>query len=200
MMKNKIRPTAYDVFPMTVVLVGADVKGKANFKTIAWVGIVEHNPPLITISSNQNHYTNIGIKENQTFSINIPTETMVEVTDYCGLKSGKNESKADIFEIFYGSLKTAPMIKEAPINLECKLIYTIDTRELANAKTSHDIFIGKVINTYSEKEYLTHGMPDVAKIKSLIFSVNPLSYWTLGKQIGKAYNIGNKYKREKEKS
>jgi flavin reductase (DIM6/NTAB) family NADH-FMN oxidoreductase RutF len=67
---------------------------------------------------NMAYYTNPAIKENGTFSVNIPLATMADVTDYCGLVSGKKCDKAKMFETFYGKLKTAPMIKECPYNEE----------------------------------------------------------------------------------
>ena len=62
MMKNKIKVGAY-LFPMPVALIGANVNGKPNFEPLAYVGIVESKPPMISISSYETHYTNTGIKE-----------------------------------------------------------------------------------------------------------------------------------------
>ena len=64
MTKNKIPPGPY-LFPTPVVLIGANVNGKPNFTAIGWVRGLEFGPPLISISSNQQHHNNIGIKENQ---------------------------------------------------------------------------------------------------------------------------------------
>jgi flavin reductase (DIM6/NTAB) family NADH-FMN oxidoreductase RutF len=47
---------------------------------------------------------------------------MVEVTDYCEIVSGKKNDKSRIFDLFYGELKTAPMIKDCPLNMESKLV------------------------------------------------------------------------------
>ena len=55
------------LYPMPTVLVGALVNGKPNYITIAWVGIVsDHN---VSIASSKGHHTNIGIKQDDTFSI-----------------------------------------------------------------------------------------------------------------------------------
>ena len=199
MTKNKIPPGCY-VFPTPVVLVGANVNDKPNFNAIGWVCGHEFNPPLISICSNQGHHNNIGIKENQTFSINTPTMEMVEITDYCGLKSGRNVDKSEIFDVFYGKLKTAPMIKEAALNLECKLIHTVDTKEISNTKMGHDIFIGEVVQAYADEKYLSNGAPDVEKIKPLVLSSsdNKVNYYEMGKLIGRAWNIGLNYKKEKK--
>ena len=43
MNKNKIPTRAY-LFPMPVALIGANVNGKPNFETLAYVGIVESQP------------------------------------------------------------------------------------------------------------------------------------------------------------
>ncbi len=186
MIKNKISPGIY-LYPMPIVIIGANVKGKANFMTIAWCSIVEHKPPMISISASKTHYTNIGINKNQTFSVNIPSEDMVELTDYIGLKSGRDIDKSSLFNIFYGELQTAPMIEETPINLECKLVKTIDMNK------GHDLFIGEIVQAYANEEYLTNGIPDIKKFFPLVFSINDNNYWKVGEHIGRAWSVGKKY-------
>ena len=58
-------------------------------------------------------HTNAGVKENKTFSV-LLSEDMVEITDYVGIYSGKRTDKSGLFEVFYGVLETAPMIKAMP--------------------------------------------------------------------------------------
>lgn len=194
MSKNKIRPGVY-LYPMPVSLIGANVNGKPNFMALAWVNVVEYKPPLFAISSYETHHTNIGIKENGTFSINIPSEGMVEVADYVGLVSGKKIDKSEVFEVFYGDLNTAPMITHAPVNMECKVLKTIATKELTNAEKGHEIFIGKVINAYVDDYYLTNGIPDISKLKPFVFSIDN-NYWKIGEHLGKAFSIGKNYKND----
>ena len=196
MIKNKIPPAGY-IVPAPVVLVGTNVKGKPNFNAIGWSVGLEHRPPLVSISSNQIHHNNVGIRENQTFSINIPSEDMVEITDYCGMKSGRRFDKGSIFDVFYGELKTAPMINEAPINMECKVIHTVDTTKISSASHGHDIFIGEVVQAYCEEKYLTNGTPDITKVRPMALGAtdrNKTFYYSLGKQIGRAFKIGLSYK------
>jgi len=194
MSKNKIRPGVY-LYPMPVSLIGTNVNGKPNFMALAWVNVVEYKPPLFAISSYETHHTNIGIKENGTFSINIPSEGMVEVADYVGLVSGKEIDKSEVFEVFYGDLKTAPMITHAPVNMECKVVKTIATKDLTDAEKGHEIFIGKVINAYVDDYYLTNEIPDISKIKPFVFSIDN-NYWKIGEHLGKAFSIGKNYKKE----
>ncbi|MFB0563791.1 MAG: flavin reductase family protein [Candidatus Lokiarchaeia archaeon] len=171
------------LYPMPTTLVGANVGGKPNYLTIAYCGIMNHNPPIIGIAPSKTHYTTIGIKENQTFSVNIPSVDMVKVTDYCGLVSGKKVDKSKLFDTFYGKLKTAPMIGECPLNLECKVIQTL---EFANDM----VFIGEIVAAYSEKKYLTNGLPDIKKINPIIFSMHDNNYWKVGEHVARAWNVG----------
>jgi len=83
--KQKIGKACH-LYPSLTTLVGANVKGKPNFLTIAHVGIMNHGlPEYLSVSLGKMHYTNAGIKENKTFSINIPSEEVVARADYCGM-------------------------------------------------------------------------------------------------------------------
>jgi flavin reductase (DIM6/NTAB) family NADH-FMN oxidoreductase RutF len=171
------------LYPLPTTLIGALVHGKPNFITIAHVGIMDLGS--VSLGMNKNHYSNAGIKENGTFSINIPSEKMVKKTDYCGLVSGKTENKAELFKTFFGKLKTAPMIEECAINMECELIRTVDF-------PNHDVFVGKIVNTFCDEEILNEGDVDFAKVKPLLFVMNDRSYWSLGKKVAKAWAVGKK--------
>jgi len=179
------------LYPMPTTLVGANVRGKPNYLTVAYCGIVNYKPPAISVALGKAHYTNIGIKENGTFSVNMPSEAMVKITDYCGLVSGHKVDKSGLFETFYGKLATAPMIKECPLNLECKLMQTL---ELA---MGGEVFIGEIVAAYSEERYLTDGLPDIKKMNPIIFSMHDNNYWSVGDHLGRAWNIGKERKPKK---
>jgi flavin reductase (DIM6/NTAB) family NADH-FMN oxidoreductase RutF len=180
---------------MPVSLIGTNVNGKPNFMALAWVNIVEYKPPVFAIASYETHHTNVGIKENGTFSVNIPSEEMVVAADYVGLVSGNEVDKSDVFEVFYGELETAPMIKEAPINIECEVVKTIDTKEFTGAEKGHEIFIGRVVNAYAEEKYLTNEIPDIKKVKPFVFSIDN-NYWKVGDHLGRAFSVGEEHKKE----
>jgi flavin reductase (DIM6/NTAB) family NADH-FMN oxidoreductase RutF len=137
----------------------------------------------VSLGMNKRHYTNQGIKANKTFSINISSVALVKETDYCGLVSGKTVQKADMFKTFYGKLKTAPMIEQCNINMECELVKTVDF-------PNHDIFIGKITDTYCDEAVLTDGEVDFEKVRPILFVMNDQSYYGLGKKIAKAWSIG----------
>jgi flavin reductase (DIM6/NTAB) family NADH-FMN oxidoreductase RutF len=174
------------LYPLPTTIVGANIDGRPNYITIAHVGIMD----LVSISLGMNkvHYTNAGIKENKTFSVNIPSISMVKETDYCGLVSGKSIDKAGLFNSFYGKLETAPMIKECPINMECKLIQIVNFPR-------HDVFIGEIIETYCDDSCITDNIVDFTKVQPILFTMNDTGYWKLGERFARAWSIGKNYKR-----
>ena len=187
-MKNKIDLGAKIApYPMPVVLVGANVKGKANFLAVAWFMAAGITPPKMAIALNKVHYTNQGIKDNKTFSVNMPSEDMVKALDYCGLVSGLKADKSRVFDVFYGTLKTAPMINECPVNLECSLDKVVDNG-------THEMFVGEIVSTFTEEKYLTAGTVDIKKVKSLLLSMNDRLYCELGEPKAKAWETGKDYK------
>ena len=177
------------LYPTPTVLVGAMVDGKPNFITIAHIGIVNHaRPYLISLSSAKVHYTNAGIKENKAFSVNIPSENLVVETDYAGIVSGKKTDKSDLFEIFHGKLENAPMIKECPLNMECRLYDIYDT-------PTHDLIIGEIVETYADESVLTEGKIDLAKLKPLLFDMSSIKYWSVGEVVADCWKVGKQLKR-----
>lgn len=186
-MKIKLGPAPY-IYPMPTVIVGSVFQKKTNFTTISYIGIVQHNPPMLSIAAAANHQLNKGIKESKTFSINIPNTKMLRVTDYIGMKSGADTDKSKLFDTFFGELENAPMIMEAPLNLECKLVEIIDL------KNENELFIGEIIQCYSEKKYIRKGNPFIRKLDPILFSINSNSYFKVGRRIGYAWKAGLKFK------
>lgn len=173
------------LYPMPTVLVGANVNGKPNYITIAHVGIMDLQS--VSLGMAKTHFTNAGIRENGTFSINFPSAEMVEITDYCGIVSGREVDKGRLFRHFYGELGSAPMIEECPVNMECRLIKTVDFPK-------HDIFIGEVVQTYCSEEFLMKGGIDLMKVQPILFSMQDRGYWKIGPRFSQAWYAGKKLK------
>jgi flavin reductase (DIM6/NTAB) family NADH-FMN oxidoreductase RutF len=177
------------LYPMPTTLVGATVEGRPNFITIAHVGIMDLGS--VSLGMAKAHYTNAGIKESGTFSVNLPSVEMVKETDYCGLVSGKRVDKSELFSVFYGKLKTAPMIIECPVNMECKLLKIVDFPK-------HDVFIGEIVATYAQEAVLTNGVVDYTKVQPLLFTMTDQSYWKLGERFAQAWSIGKELEKRRQ--
>ncbi len=174
------------LYPMPTTLVGTMVNGKPNFLAVAHVGILTHHH--LSVGLGKIHYSNQGIIENETFSICLPTQNQMVETDYCGIMTGKKTDKAALFDVFYGDLKTAPMIREFLINMELRLHEVLDYQ-------THDIFIGEIVQTYTDDKVMRDGLVDIAKLKPLLFDMASKKYWSLGPAIGECWREGKALKK-----
>jgi len=173
------------IYPLPVFLIGVNVDDKPNFMTVGACGIANIEPPMISVAIRPHRYTHKGINQNLTFSVNVPCVDLIRETDYCGIVSGAKVNKVEAcqFSVFYGKLGTAPLIKQCPINLECKVVHSLRL-------DSHSLFIGKIEETHISENCLTNGKPDVSKIKPFIYTRPTHQYQAFGEIIGKAHRIG----------
>jgi flavin reductase (DIM6/NTAB) family NADH-FMN oxidoreductase RutF len=184
---NKREMGAFNyLYPLPAVLVGAAVNDKPNYAVLGNCGIISMEPCAIYISSLKRHYTNIGIRERQVFSINIPSVNHAVETDYCGIYSGAKIDKSDVFESFYGKTG-APMAAECPVNLECKVVKTIEIYMM-------EVFIGEVVNSYIDESCLNNGKPDALKINPLIYDISNV-YRCFGEWEEQPFHVGKKFKK-----
>ena len=188
---KKIKTGAYIPLPVApMVLVGANVGGKANFAAVGFVGVVNVRPPTVYVGLNRMHHTPRGIVENGTFSLNVPSTAHVAETDYCGLASGRNEDKSGVFATFYGELGTAPMIEEFALVCECR--YSGQKAEFADDV----VYFGEVVQVYVAAAAAKEpGKIDVGEIDPILFSGFENRYRALGKDIGGAWSIGRQWVR-----
>jgi flavin reductase (DIM6/NTAB) family NADH-FMN oxidoreductase RutF len=179
------------VYPVPIILAGANVNGKPNYATLGDCGIMGINPPLVYISSGQKHYTNQGILENGTYSVNFPSTDLLAVTDYCGIVSGSEVDKTALFETFYGELGTAPMIQECPVNLECRVIkeFSIQHRQ---------IFVGEVVQAHVDEEFVVERdgrrmIAEMTQLDPIIYALDN-RYYCIGEPIGTGYSEGKDFR------
>ena len=60
------------LYPMPLLVIGTMVDGKVNWLLAGHSGIIGHDRVMVSLV--KKHYTNIGIKETKTLSINIVSE------------------------------------------------------------------------------------------------------------------------------
>lgn len=190
MMKTTFGPQRI-LFPLPTTLIVTGSMQKANIVTIAWVSLLTSQPPTLGISVGQKGFSGEEIKKNREFTVNIATTDIMVESDFCGITSGKDLDKFDKTGLtkLPSNIVQAPIIKECPLNLECKLIESNIV-----GQTNH--FIGEIVETHID----TDKLGDSENPASIIIdSFNPLiyisgarEYRTLGNKIGDAYKIGKK--------
>jgi flavin reductase (DIM6/NTAB) family NADH-FMN oxidoreductase RutF len=187
-MKKSIGAKTF-VLPTPVWVVGTyDKEGKPNVMTAAWGGVCCSKPPCVNISLRKATYTYGNIMERKAFTINVPSEMYAKEADYFGIVSGRDVDKFATTELtpVKSDLVDAPYVKEFPLVLECKLIYK---HEIG----LHTQFTGEIMDVKAEKTVLGRkGLPDVEKVKPLVYGPLIQTYHGIGEYIGQAYKIGSK--------
>lgn len=162
--------------PLPVVLVGALVEKRPNFLVIGYISPFDFGKHIF-FSLYKKRHTRIGIHENQTFSINIPSVDLLEEVNICGSKSGRDIDKSKLFDVFYGELETAPLISQCPISIECQV------KEILDYDPNEGI-IGKVIKSYVDEDCLVDNKLDMRKAKPIIWATGgDNNYYELGNRI-----------------
>ncbi len=180
------------VYPAPVFIVGTyDKDGKPDVMAAAWGGIACSQPPCVSISLQKQRYTLENIHEREAFTISIPSEDHANEADYFGIVSGRDADKFSDSGLtpVKSEIVDAPYVKEFPLILECKLVHKVDLG-------MHIQITGEIMDVKVEENAAdTNGIPDINKIKPFLFDPAGMAYYGVGKNIGRAFNIGNKFKK-----
>jgi flavin reductase (DIM6/NTAB) family NADH-FMN oxidoreductase RutF len=176
-MKKVISPQTI-LYPAPSVLVSCvSGSGKANIITLAWVGTVCSEPPMVSISVRPGRFSYKLISETKEFVINIPTTDIVDKVEYCGIHSGKDVDKFKETGLtpMPATKVRVTLIKECPVNIECKVKDEIHLG-------SHNLFLGEIVAIDIDEEILTEeGRINYLKAKPIIY--NNGEYWKLGERL-----------------
>jgi len=190
------------VFPTPVWVVGSyDKQGKPNVMVVAWGGICCSKPPCVAVSLREATYTYGNIVKWKAFTVNVPSETHCREADYIGTVSGRNTDKfaATGLTPVRGQFVEAPYVREFPLVLECRLLRTVEIG-------LHTQFIGEIVDVKAEESVLSsdidesvlgaEGLPDVEKVKPILYSPELGTYHGIGRNLGRAFSIGKTIGRE----
>lgn len=187
-MKKIIEQKNLFCLPWAQTILGTHLNGKVNFMALDWLTRVNFKPAMMGICVNKGNASHVAIIDTGEYSINIPSINMVELTDYTGLVSGRSVDKSELFEVFYGELKAAPMIVNCALSIECKVTQTVDL-------PTNSFFIAEIVNIHADDDVITDGIPDFKKIKPFLLTMPDNHFWSIGDCIGKAWEAGKKLRK-----
>ncbi len=181
MNKRRLGPVPL-LYPVSIVLVGAMVDGRANFATIGDCAIMGIRPALVAVSLCDGHFTTRGVRDRREFSINLPTSAQLALVDHFGHVSGREVDKSRLVAWRPGDLLPVPLIDDCPANLECRVLQdgTVQHRhffvaEVLEAHLREDLLRSGVA---SEKE-LGSALPDLRTFDPILYALDG-SYYRVG--------------------
>ncbi len=137
--------------PVPAVMVSCcdpDKQDKPNIITIAWVGTVNSDPPMVSISVQERRFSYDMIVKSGEFVINLVGKNQCRAMDYCGVKSGRDTDKwadCSLMPVPAKGMEYTPAIAECPGYLACKVRQSIKLG-------SHVMFIGEVVSVGVQEE------------------------------------------------
>ena len=167
------------IYPVPAVMVSVGDMENSNIITVAWTGTICTDPAMTYISIRPERYSYDIIKSTGEFVINLTTSELAYATDWAGVKSGKDVDKFKELGLTKekASKINVPLIKESPVNIECKVK---EIKELG----SHHMFIAEVVAVNADEKYFDeNGRFCLEKAKPITYSHG--EYYELGKKIGK---------------
>lgn len=135
--------TALPSFPVIFVTVEKNIMVAAAFHFYSF------KPPSVMVGIKPEKYTYELISSMKEFAINIPNKDQLEKIHICGSVSGRNEDKYEksSFTSQKGEKIDSYIIKECPVNLECKVVHEI------SYEGSHKWFIGEIKSVHIDDKY-----------------------------------------------
>ena len=168
------------LYPTPLVVVGTMVNGKPNWTLVGHLGIIGHDRVMVSMSDT--HYSNKGIRDMKSLSINIVDEALLPKADYTGCVSGANQDKSELFD-YHIAEGGAPIIDEAPVSMAC----TVDDIYKTEGFES---FICKIAATYAEESVLNEkGQLDYSVLKPVLFEMPTYQYLKTGELLGQCMSL-----------
>ena len=171
---NMLNPT-----PVVMVSCGSTLD-EYNIITIAWAGPVCSDPPMCSISVRPERHSYNIIKKEGAFVINLVDKKLAPFADWCGVRSGRKYNK--FVETGLTPVRAtqvnAPMIGEAPVNLECKVTQIIPLG-------SHDMFLAEVVAVHVNEKLFSPKTDAIDLKRADLVTYSHGHYYTLGEILGK---------------
>lgn len=119
-----------------------------------WVTMVSAEPYIVAVAISPKRYTYRLVEKYSEFVISVPNIDMLRDVWIAGTKSGPSKVKEMSVTFKRGKVVSAPVIKEALANLECKVIGS-------HTYGDHKLFVGEVVAYEYSEEVFQGDKPDV---------------------------------------
>ena len=180
--------------PVPPTMVTSQFEGKRNVFTVAWTGVLNTQPPKTYISVRPERYSYDLIKNSGEFVINLTTASMVKNADRCGTFSGKNVDKFKKYSIetVEAQSVSAPILKDSPVALECKVTDIIEMG-------THHMFMADIVSVSVDEQYLdANGKLNLSRANLAAYAHG--EYFALGRNLGKfGFSVMKKSTKNKKK-
>jgi len=184
-MKKRLGP-AERLYPMPCALVVGGTMEKADTLAVAWINVMSSTPPTIAMGLRESRKTLELMRETGTFTVNLPSASLVREVDYCGIASGHSADKfaATGLRLVPSAVVPTPIIEQCPFNIECRIS---GEHEVG----SYRVIFGEIVETHADEAILAEDdAVDIAALDPLVYIPGLREYHRLGGKVADAYTVG----------
>ena len=148
-----------------LLLVSRGKDGKPNVMTIGWalIGILWERPVLM-VAVRPSRHTHHLIEYSGDFTVNVPSDGMDDICEFCGEVSGKDRDKLREKGLTVKSSRKirSPIIEQCVLHYECRTLYKskvnfrqLPPRILGNFYPKgdyHTLYFGEVLAVYGKEQ------------------------------------------------
>ena len=178
-MKTPFKPGTM-LYPLPAVMVTCgDAPENWNIITVGWTGTLCSDPPMCYVSLRPERHSHGLVSRTGEFVINLTTTALAKQTDWCGVKSGRDYNKFKEMNLTPepAQVVKAPLIKESPLCLECKVT---DVRHLG----THDMFMAEVVAVDAEEGFIDKSSGQFQLNHAGLLAYSHGKYYALGEKLG----------------
>ncbi len=179
--KISLKPSTL-LTPVPAVLVsckGIEPDSKPNLITLAWAGTINSDPPMISISVRPGRFSHQLIVDSGEFVVNCVNEPLLEATDFCGVRSGRDYDKfshCKLQAVPMDGLAHAPAVAQSPLSLGCKVV-------AVQHYGSHDVFQGEIVAVTADANLMDAGGKLNIDRAAMVTYLHG-EYFSIGKKLG----------------
>jgi flavin reductase (DIM6/NTAB) family NADH-FMN oxidoreductase RutF len=135
---------ALPAYPVVLITVGRNIMAAGAFHFYSF------DPPSVMVGIMPDKYSHELLNREGEFGVNIPRSDQIALVRLCGSVSGRDvpdkysEGGVTPFE---GSQIKGSLIKECPVNIECKVVHKI------GFKGTHQWFVGEIKAVHFDDDY-----------------------------------------------
>ncbi len=178
------------MLPQPVLIIGTyDKDGKPNAMNAAWGGTWDMHEIIISLAS---HATTDNLEATGEFTVAFATRDTLVAADFVGIVSARNDAEKMAktgWTIEKAPNVNAPVFREFPMTMECKVLRKIDESETGY------YLVAEVVNILCDEQFLAEdGNPDVERMQVITYDPVHHGYIQLGQTVGKAFADGKQLK------
>ena len=177
-MKRLLGPSTA-LFPTPCVLVVSGDMNLSHITMVAWVGVVNTEPPMLSVSMRAQTHSYALIKRYGQFTVNVPHQGLVAQIDVCAMTAGITTDHFTYAKLtkLPSKMVTPPIISESIVSLECEVHET-------HALGSHTLVIGEIVEVQADEQILDQqGKIVIERLKPVVCCPTMREYRTVGERV-----------------